>query len=58
MEKDFKGFREQYDMLSEYAHPNWSGTAFMYSKPDRANLSTDYGTNIRGAEEREGYRPR
>ena len=49
VERDVKGFREQYDMLSEYAHPNWCGTAHLYSKPDPPNLWTDFGANIRGA---------
>lgn len=49
VDRDLKGFREQYDELSEYAHPNWSGTSFLYSKPDPPNLWTNFGANIRGA---------
>jgi hypothetical protein len=48
MEKDAEGFRQQYDRLSEFAHPNWAGTALLYSKPDPPNLWTDFGANIRG----------
>ncbi len=48
VEKDVKGFRHQYDILSEFAHPNWAGTALLYSKPDPPNLWTDFGPNIRG----------
>jgi hypothetical protein len=48
VEKDVEGFRHQYDLLSEFAHPNWAGTALFYSKPDPPNLWTDFGANIRG----------
>ena len=47
VEKDVEGFRHQYDLLSEFAHPNWAGTALLYSKPDPPNLWTDFGANIR-----------
>lgn len=47
VDKDIEGFRDSYDILSEYAHPNWAGTMFLYSKPDAANLSYDFGANIR-----------
>ena len=50
VEKDVEGFRHQYDLLSEFAHPNWAGTALLYSKPDPPNLWTDFGANIRGNE--------
>jgi cation transport protein ChaC len=45
--KDIEGFREQYDNLSEFVHPNWAGTSLLYSKPDLTNLWTDFGKNIR-----------
>lgn len=48
VEKDVEGFSQQYDLLSEYSHPNWAGTARLYSKPDATNLWTDFGRNIRG----------
>jgi len=50
VEKDAEGFRHQYDRLSEFAHPNWAGTALLYSKPDPPNLWTDFGANIRGVD--------
>ena len=50
VEKDVKGFRQQYDRLCEFAHPNWAGTALLYSKHDHAKLWTDFGANIRGIE--------
>jgi hypothetical protein len=40
----------QYDILSEYAHPNWSGTTGLYSKIDRENFSVDFGQNPRDLE--------
>jgi len=49
VEKDIVGFRHQYDMLSEFAHPNWAGTALLYSKPDPPNFWTDFGANIRAS---------
>src|SRR5437763_472139 len=48
VEKDCEGFRQQYDRLSEFAHPNRAGTALLYSKPDPPSLWTDFGSNIRG----------
>ena len=43
-------FRRMYECLCEYAHPNYRGTGFLYSKNDEANLWTDFGANIRGEE--------
>ena len=42
-----EGFREQYDQLCEYAHPNWAGTVGMFSKPDHENRWADFGSNVR-----------
>lgn len=50
VEKDAEGFRHQYDLLSEFSHPNWAGTALLYSKPDPPNLWTDFGANIRATD--------
>ena len=47
VEKDLEGFRHQYDLLSEFAHPNWSGTTGLYSKIDQANFAVEYGSNVR-----------
>jgi hypothetical protein len=47
VEKEIDGFRHQYDMLSEFSHPNWAGTGLLYSRPDPPNLWTDFGANIR-----------
>jgi hypothetical protein len=50
MDKDVEGARHQYEMLSEFAHPNWAGTALLYSKHDPSNLWTDFGANIRSGD--------
>jgi hypothetical protein len=47
VEKDINGFRKNYEAMCEYAHPNWSGTSFIYSKHDKENIWTDFGKNIR-----------
>ena len=33
--------------MSEYAHPNWAGTVYLYSKFDKENGAADFGQNIR-----------
>jgi hypothetical protein len=48
--KDVEGFRKQYDGLSEFAHPNWSGTTLLYSKPDPQKPGALFGANIRSSE--------
>jgi hypothetical protein len=50
VDKDVKGFRQQYDGLSEFAHPNWSGTTLLYSKPEPQNLGAKLASNIRLSE--------
>lgn len=47
--KDVEGFRHQYAMLSEYAHPNWAGTALVYSQPDTEQRRTNFGSNLRSS---------
>ena len=49
VERDIPGFSHQYGILSEYAHPNWAGTALLYSKHDMETRVTDFGCNVRGA---------
>jgi hypothetical protein len=41
--KDIEELEIIYADLSEYAHPNWAGTASLYSKPDLANLRLEFG---------------
>lgn len=50
VDKEVPGFSAQYDILSEYAHPNWSGTSLLYAKPDSQKGWTDFGVNIRNAD--------
>jgi hypothetical protein len=46
VDSDIEGFSHQYGILSEYAHPNWAGTVYLYARHDQINLSTDFGQNI------------
>jgi len=48
--KTVEGFRQQYDSLSEYSHPNYSGTTGLYSKNDTENILTDFGSNVRNTD--------
>ncbi|MBZ9988161.1 hypothetical protein LB572_13770 [Mesorhizobium sp. BH1-1-5] len=47
MDKAVPGVRASYDSLSEIAHPNWSGVAGLYSKPDPPRYLTDFGRGLR-----------
>jgi hypothetical protein len=47
VDRDVPGFRKNYERLSEFAHPNWAGTALLFSRPDPPNLGTDFGTQLR-----------
>lgn len=42
VEKEFPGFRRQYEELSEYAHPNWCGVLGAFSKLDRENFTVAF----------------
>ena len=53
VERQCKGFEHQYDLLSDYVHPNWSGTT-IYSQLDHQNAFADFGQNIRGGEPAKG----
>ncbi len=50
VETDIKGFKHQYGLLSEFAHPNWSGTVYLYAKHDKSKGVSDFGQNIREPE--------
>jgi len=50
VEKDIEGFSHQYGVLSEYAHPNWAGTVLLYSSTNKQEAITDFGQNMRNAE--------
>lgn len=43
MDKRTPGILSTYNSISEYAHPNWAGTAFAYSAIDRENMVVDLG---------------
>ncbi|WP_455756466.1 hypothetical protein [Sulfurimonas sp.] len=45
--KKYDTYRWLYDLLSEYAHPNWLGTHGLYAKIFPNKFYTDYGKNIR-----------
>ena len=47
IEKDVPNFVSAYDALSEVAHPNWSGVAGHFSKPDPATYVTSFGRGLR-----------
>jgi hypothetical protein len=49
VEKDINGFNRQYGYMSEYAHPNWAGTVYLYSKFDKENGAADFDKNIRNS---------
>ena len=49
VDKDVDGFRHHYDVLSEYAHPNWAGTVHIYSQPHPGEGTVSFGNYIRGA---------
>jgi hypothetical protein len=48
--KSFPLARKKYDMMSEYAHPNWMGAAFPFSVIDRENLVVTFGRGLRGVD--------
>jgi hypothetical protein len=41
------GFYNSYERLSEIAHPNWAGSAAIYSKRDKITLITHFGRGLR-----------
>ena len=46
VDRELKDFRKMYDMLSEFTHPNWSGTTGPYSKFNEEKVWIDFGRNI------------
>lgn len=47
VERSVPGFKEQYNHLSEYAHPNARGTTGLYSTIDGENIFVDFGPQDR-----------
>ena len=50
LSKDLHEFKKNYESLCEYSHPNWAGTAFLYSQPNTEKIWTDFGKNVRNTE--------
>ena len=46
---EISGIERCYKALSEFAHPNWSGTAFIYSQHHTDALYTSFGRNERNS---------
>jgi hypothetical protein len=47
MDRTIPGVRARYDHLSEFAHPNWSGVSGLFSSPDHAKYTTQFGRGLR-----------
>jgi len=47
LDKVIPGFYNSYEKLSEIAHPNWAGSAAVYSKLDKTTLITHFGRGMR-----------
>ena len=45
--KELPGLLGAYEKLSEVAHPNYSGSAAVFAKPDHPTLITHFGKNLR-----------
>jgi hypothetical protein len=43
-------FEEHYNRLSEFAHPNWAGTLFAFSRPETEERAVHFGPDVRGSE--------
>lgn len=50
LEKQFPGFRTEYDRLSEYAHPGLAGGYGMYVRTEGQKFKTYFGQNPNGLE--------
>jgi hypothetical protein len=47
MDRQLPGFRERYDQLSEFAHPNWSGVFGLFAVTHHATYTTQFGRGLR-----------
>lgn len=47
LDKKFPGAARRYDRLSEISHPNWAGSAAMYSKRTDDNFTTHFGREVK-----------
>jgi hypothetical protein len=48
LDKKSQGIRQMYDVLSEYAHPNYNGVFGTFGKMDQEKLVLNLGPNVRG----------
>jgi hypothetical protein len=46
LDKIIPNFRKTYDILSEYAHPNWQGVSGLYSKTNYDEFVTYFGRGL------------
>jgi len=46
IDKDFQGYRNAYNSLSEFAHPNWSGLSGAYSKLNQEKIILELGKEL------------
>lgn len=47
-DEEISGILGHYERLSEYAHPNWLGTSFLFSRNLEEELATEFGRQARG----------
>jgi hypothetical protein len=47
-EQEVPGFEAHYNRLSEFAHPNWAGTMYLFSQPEPEERAMRFGPNVRG----------
>ncbi len=47
VDREYEGYRRMYDVLCEYAHPNYLGTLDAFGKVDRDNVWLDLGPELR-----------
>jgi hypothetical protein len=48
LDREIPRFRHTYDMLSEVAHPNWTGVAGLYCRTDYEEHIAYFGRGVRG----------
>lgn len=48
VDKIVSGYRKHYDILSEYAHPNWHGTMGLFAKTGGKKLKVEFARYIGG----------
>ena len=49
MDKIIPGFRDAYDRMSEFAHPNYSGVFGLFARTDYKNYETHFGRGLRSS---------